>query len=69
MKKTILLILFSFNFLFASILNLSISSSPSRLNPILSNDSASSQISQWLFNGLLKYDKHGNIVPDIAKKF
>lgn len=52
-----------------SILNLSISSNPSRINPILSTDSASSEISGWLFNGLFKYDKNGKIVSDIAKSY
>lgn len=69
MKKTILLFFLITNFLIASTLNLSISSSPSRINPILANDTASTEISQWIFNGLLKYDKDGNIVPDIAKSF
>ncbi len=69
MKKHILLIAIFFNFLFASTLNLSITSSPSRINPILSNDTASSEISQWLFNGLLKYDKDANITTDIAKSY
>ncbi|AXX91220.1 peptide ABC transporter substrate-binding protein [Malaciobacter molluscorum LMG 25693] len=69
MKKTILLFFLITNLLVASTLNLSISSSPSKLNPILSNDTASTEISQWLFNGLLKYDKDGNIIPDIAKSF
>lgn len=69
MKKHILLIALFFNFLFASTLNLSITSSPSRINPILSNDTASSEISQWLFNGLLKYDKDANITTDIAKSY
>ncbi len=53
----------------ASTLNLSITTSPSRLNPILSNDTASSEISSWLFNGLFKYDKDGNIVKDIASSY
>lgn len=53
----------------ASTLTLSISSSPSRLNPILANDSASSEIASWLFNGLFKYDKNGQIVGDIAKSY
>jgi peptide/nickel transport system substrate-binding protein len=44
-------------------------SSPSRINPILSNDSASSQISQWIFNGLLKYDKNGNPTVDLASSY
>lgn len=64
--KFLSLIFLLFVFLNSSTLNLSISSSPSRLNPILSNDSASSEISNWLFNGLFKYDKNGNITVDLA---
>ena len=45
------------------------SSSPSRLNPILANDSASSEIADWLFNGLFKYDKDGNITEDLASSY
>lgn len=45
------------------------SSSPSRLNPIISTDSASSDISQWLFNGLLKYDKNGKVTTDLASSY
>ncbi len=55
--------------LFSSTLNLDISSNPSRINPILSNDSASSTISQWIFNGLFKYDKDGNVVCDLAQSY
>lgn len=55
--------------LIASTLNLSISSNPSRINPILSNDSASSQITQWIFNGLFKYDKDANIICDLASSY
>ena len=58
-----------FTIMSASTLNLSITSSPSRLNPILSSDSASSEISQWLFNGLFKYDKHGNVTTDLAHSY
>jgi peptide/nickel transport system substrate-binding protein len=50
-------------------LQLSISSNPSRINPILSSDSASSEISGWIFNGLFKYDKDGNIVNDLASSY
>ncbi|QOG12311.1 peptide-binding protein [Arcobacter sp. FWKO B] len=53
----------------ASQLNLVMSSNPSRINPILASDSASSEITGWLFNGLFKYDKDGNIVPDLAKSY
>ncbi len=70
-KLSILLFIIHYSLFIAnaSTLNLSISSSPSRLNPILSNDSASSEISQWLFNGLFKYDKNGNITPDLASSY
>ena len=61
---TILLIILTY--IQASTLNLSISSSPSRLNPILANDTASSEIADWLFNGLFKYDKNGNPIEDLA---
>ncbi|MBP7748624.1 MAG: peptide-binding protein [Aliarcobacter sp.] len=56
-------------YLSASTLNLSMNSSPSRLNPILANDSASSEISDWLFNGLFKYDKNGNPIVDLAQSY
>ena len=56
-------------YLSASTLNLSMGSSPSRLNPILANDSASSEISDWLFNGLFKYDKNGNHTVDLAQSY
>lgn len=53
----------------ASTLNLSISSNPSRINPIVSTDSVSSEITSWIFNGLFKYDKDGNIVVDLASSY
>ena len=64
---TILFIIFTY--IQASTLNLSMSSSPSRLNPILANDSASSEIADWLFNGLFKYDKNGNPTVDLASSY
>lgn len=42
---------------------------PKRLIPMLSTDSASSDISSLIFNGLLKYDKNLNIVGDLAESF
>ena len=53
----------------ASTLHLSISANPSRINPIVSTDSASSTIDQWIFNALVKYDKNGNVVPDLARSY
>lgn len=44
-------------------------SSPSKLNPILISDSASSDISGWIFNGLLKYDKDGKVITDLAESY
>ena len=67
--KFLIIFFLSITFCFSSTLNLSMSSSPSRLNPILSNDSASSAISNWLFNGLFKYDKDGNISEDLATSY
>jgi len=56
--------------LFASTLHLATSANPSRLNPILATDSSSSEITGFLFNGLLKYDKDlSTIVGDLAEKF
>ena len=69
MKFFIFITLF-FNFLYSSTLYLSISSNPSRLNPILATDSASPEISGFIFNGLVKYDKNlTNIVGDLAKNY
>ena len=69
MIKNLIIVVFIFNTLYSSTLNLSISSNPSRINPILSTDSASSEISQWIFNGLFKYDKDGDIVNDLASSY
>jgi peptide/nickel transport system substrate-binding protein len=72
MKNLLFILCIIHTFLFfaqASTLNLSISSNPSRLNPILSNDSASSEISSWLFNGLFKYDPDGKITTDLASSY
>lgn len=65
-------LLFLFFFLFslhASTLHLSLSGYPARLNPLLATDSTSSAIAGWIFDGLLKYDKNGNIVPAMAESF
>ncbi|QFR50270.1 peptide ABC transporter substrate-binding protein [Sulfurimonas lithotrophica] len=56
--------------LYASTLHLATSSNPARLNPILATDSGSADISEHIFNGLLKYDKDAQtIIGDLAKKF
>jgi len=54
----------------ATTLHLATSSNPSRLNPILATDSSSAEITGFLFNGLVKYDKDSKeIIGDLAKKF
>ena len=42
------------------------SSSPTRLNPLLATDSSSSEITDWIFNGLIKFDANGSLAPDLA---
>ena len=69
MKQIILFITLFATLMQSSTLQLSISSSPSRINPLLATDSASSEISNWIFNGLVKFDKDGKIIGDLAKKF
>ncbi|SFV60220.1 Dipeptide-binding ABC transporter, periplasmic substrate-binding component (TC 3.A.1.5.2) [hydrothermal vent metagenome] len=73
-KKLILLTLFLFYLcdisLEASTLHLSLSANPARLNPLLATDSASGEITSFLFNGLVKWDKYQKkIIPDLAKSY
>jgi len=68
MKYLILTLIFVLN-LAASTLHLSISSSPSKLNPLISTDSASSEIGDWVFSSLLTYDKDGKIKTELAKSY
>jgi peptide/nickel transport system substrate-binding protein len=69
MKKFILILTIIVLHVEASTLNLAISASPARLNPILSTDSISSEVSQWIFDALITYDKNGNIKPELAKSY
>jgi len=41
----------------------------SYLNPVLASDSASADINNLVFNGLVKYDKNINIVGDLAESW
>ncbi|MFA5234132.1 MAG: peptide-binding protein [Sulfurimonas sp.] len=67
--RYILFLFLSLN-LFASTLHLATSANPSRLNPILATDSSSSEITGFLFNGLVKYDKDlSTIIGDLAQEF
>jgi peptide/nickel transport system substrate-binding protein len=69
LKYFLLLVLF-LNFSHASTLHLSTSSNPARLNPLIATDSASSEISNFIFNALVKYDASGqNIIGDLAQSY
>jgi len=47
----------------------SMSSSPTRLNPLLATDSASASIADWIFDGLVKFDQNATITPDLAESW
>ena len=69
MLKYILSLLVSIT-LYSSTLHLATSANPSRLNPILATDSASGEISGYIFNGLVKYDKDSStIIGELAEDF
>jgi len=68
MKYLILSIFFILD-LTASTLHLSISSNPAKLNPLIATDSASGEIANWIFNGLLDYDKEGKIRCKLAESY
>ncbi len=68
--KKIFLFLTLTAYVLASTLHLNTSSNPARLNPLIATDSASGEISNFLFNGLVKYDKTGQaIVSDLAQSY
>ena len=67
-RALFLLLLFPF-FLAASTLHLALSANPSRINPLLATDSASGEITGWVFNGLVKFDKDARIVGDLAERW
>ncbi|MDP3292592.1 MAG: ABC transporter substrate-binding protein, partial [Sulfuricurvum sp.] len=66
----LLLLLLQSVWLIASTLHLSASSNPARLNPLIATDSASSSISGFVFNSLVKYDESGQkIIGDLAESY
>ena len=68
--RSLFFLLAFFTSLCASTLHLSLSANPSRLNPLLATDSASGEITSFLFNGLVKWDKYQKkIIPDLAESF
>ncbi len=69
MLKILSLYILSFILLFSSEFHTSISSSPNRINPLLATDSASSEIADWIFNGLVKFNKNAEIIGDLAESW
>lgn len=69
MKTLLLTFLFLTCNVLAATLHLSISANPSRINPILSTDATSAEVTRWLFNALVTYDKDANIIPELAKSY
>ncbi len=68
MIRLVLSLIFPISLL-ASTLHLSLGANPSRINPLLATDSASGEISGWIFNGLVKFDKDAAIVGDLAESW
>jgi peptide/nickel transport system substrate-binding protein len=68
-KKPLLLALLCSFLCAEGVLRLSLSGFPARLNPLLATDSSSGELSGWLFDGLVKYDKNANIVGEIAESW
>ncbi|MCH9813691.1 MAG: peptide-binding protein [Epsilonproteobacteria bacterium] len=68
MKPILFFLLFT-QMLISSTVHLSMNSSPSKLNPLISTDSASSVIGNWIFSSLITYDKDGQIKMELAKSY
>ena len=69
MKKLFIFAIIFLNIVVASEFVRSLSSSPNRINPLLATDSASGEITGWIFNGLVKFNKDAKIVGDLAKSW
>ena len=70
MKKSLLSLFFLITLLPAqSTLHLTLAGFPARLNPLLATDSVSSSLTDWLFEGLVKYDKNAEIAPELAESW
>jgi len=67
--KTFIFLILTCKLLLASTLHMSISASPARVNPILSTDSVTSEITQWVFSSLITYDKDAKIKTELAKSY
>jgi peptide/nickel transport system substrate-binding protein len=68
MKIFLIITIFSY-FLNASTLHFSISSNPSKLNPLIATDSSSGEIAGYIFNSLITFDKDAKIIPKLTKSY
>ncbi|MDR1975728.1 MAG: peptide-binding protein [Campylobacteraceae bacterium] len=67
--KLLAIYLFSAQLLLCASLHMGMSANPSRINPILSTDSVSGEISQRIFNSLITYDEDVSIKLELAKSY
>jgi len=52
----------------ARTLHIGLTQEPGTLNPIVGTLSVENDIIQFIFSGLLRYDEHGNRIPDLAER-
>src|SRR5262249_12706124 len=51
-----------------NVLVIGMTSGPNNLDPRVATDDSSQKIDQLIFNGLMKFDEHLNIVPDLVER-
>ena len=49
-------------------LHIALTQEPGTLNPIIGSLAVESDLDQFLFSGLTRYDEHGNQIPDLAER-
>ncbi|MDR1614742.1 MAG: peptide-binding protein [Campylobacteraceae bacterium] len=67
--KLLAILPFFIQLLFCASLHIGMSANPSRINPILSTDTVSSEIAQYIFNSLITYDENASIKLELAKSY
>ncbi|MDR2080666.1 MAG: peptide-binding protein [Campylobacteraceae bacterium] len=67
--KTLITLFILVQLSFCASLHIGMSANPSRINPILSTDTVSGEISQYIFNSLITYDENASIKLELAKSY
>jgi peptide/nickel transport system substrate-binding protein len=49
-------------------LRIALTQEPGTLNPVIASLAVESDIDQFIFSGLTRYDEHGNQIPDLAER-